>query len=142
MKCGFVRERKSEGSAPVSLWVGRDTALTAIGSRSRPCRRFAPPRKPFLRKDLQNPKNFQKMIFNHTFLKVFGDPRTFAIFAAGKFTLSASEEVFKKVLGRRRPLPVLHPNKSSNTSRTLNRTLYLVFPVSVMMPYWSFVKPT
>ena len=37
------------------------------------------------------------------FLKVFGVLRTFAIFAAGKFAPSASEEVSKKVLSRRRP---------------------------------------
>ena len=30
---------------------------------------------------------------------------------------------------------VYHPNQSSSTSRILNRTLYLVFSVSVMMPY-------
>ena len=39
------------------------------------------------------------------FLKVFGVLRTFAIFAAGKFAPSASEEVSKKVLSRRRPFP-------------------------------------
>ena len=41
----------------------------------------------------------------YAFLKVFGVLRTFAIFAAGKFAPSASEEVSKKVLSRRRPFP-------------------------------------
>ena len=41
----------------------------------------------------------------YAFLKVFGVLRTFAIFAAGKFAPSASEEVSKKVLSRWRPFP-------------------------------------
>ena len=35
------------------------------------------PLKGLLEKSLKNPQNFQKNIFNNTFLKVFGDPRTF-----------------------------------------------------------------
>ena len=36
-----------KGSAPVSLRLGHDTALTATGSHSLPCRRFATPASPF-----------------------------------------------------------------------------------------------
>ena len=61
------------------------------------------PLKGLLKKSLKNPQNFQKRIILQYFLKVFGDPRTFANFAAGKFAPSVSEEVFKKVLSRRRP---------------------------------------
>ena len=61
------------------------------------------PLNPFLKEGVKNPKNFQKVLLYNTFLKVFGVLRTFANFAAGKFAPSESENVFKKVLGRRRP---------------------------------------
>ena len=48
-----------QGLCPwVSLRLGHDTALTATGSHSLPCRRFATPLKPFLKEGFKNPKNF------------------------------------------------------------------------------------
>ena len=59
----------------ISLRLGHDTALTATGSHSLPCRRFATPPKNFLKKVLWNLKNFQKWLFINIFLKVLeGSP--------------------------------------------------------------------
>ena len=62
------------------------------------------------------------------FLKVFGVLRTFAIFAAGKFAPSASEEVSKKVLGRRRPFSSFPYKLQFTISSLLYQTLFLDFP--------------
>ncbi len=81
------------------LFNGGGRALHAEQARRHPPRTFC---KRFL--------DLQKSLNNHIYqyvLKVFGVLRTFANFAVGKFAPSVSEDVFKKVLSRRRPCPQL-----------------------------------